>query len=79
MEHDASQPATKTDIAALAASTQREFVALRAEVASKEDVGRILQAVADVDLHITAVASTWREDFDALKTRVAKIEQHLKL
>lgn len=74
---DQSAPATKHDLDELAASTQREFSALRLE--HKEDIGRILQAVADLDLHLTAVASSWHDEFDALKSRVAKIEEHLKL
>ena len=51
----------------LGARTTRAFDALEKRIdgiATKEDVGRILQAVADVDLHLSTTASMWREDFD---------------
>jgi flagellar capping protein FliD len=59
----------------LARRTQDEFATLRGEV--KEDVGRILQAIADLDLHLSAVASSWHTQFDALAERVSKLEEHL--
>ena len=39
----------------------------------------ILGALADHEMNSSARASMWREDFDALKARVEKIEAHLHL
>src|SRR5437879_7316817 len=55
------EPMTVDD---LARTTQDEFIALRAEMPNKEDVGRIIQAISDLDLHFSATASSWRQDFE---------------
>jgi len=82
MKEKDTQPATKADLEDIAQSTQREFAAIHHKMetfATKEDVGRILQGIADMDRHLTAVSSQWHADFDVLRKRVDRLEQHAGL
>lgn len=50
----------------LAAATQQEFQAIRDEMATKDDIKTVLRAIEGIDMHISAYASHWTEDFAKL-------------
>ena len=58
----------------LAQTTQREFVAIRQEMATKSDTKDILLAIQVIDLHLSAYASRWNEEFEQLEKRVRALE-----
>jgi hypothetical protein len=62
----------------LAAASQREFTALRKEMASKDDVQTILHAIEGIDLKMSSYASRWTEDFSKLHDWVVEIDSRLK-
>ena len=66
----------------LAASTQREFTAIRSEMATKEDLrnseGHILRAIEGIDMKMSAYASSWTEDFSKLHDWVQEIDNRVR-
>ncbi len=66
----------------LAAASQREFAALRGEMATKEDLrqseSRILHAIEGIDLKMSSYASRWTEDFSKLHDWVKEIDSRLR-
>lgn len=62
----------------LAAASQREFAALRKEMATKEDVASIIHAIEGIDLKMSAYASRWTDDFSKLHEWVAELDNRLR-
>ncbi len=62
----------------LAEISQKEFLAIRSEMANKDDVGTILRAIEGVDLHLSAYASRWTEDFAKLHDWVKQLDGRVK-
>jgi hypothetical protein len=63
----------------LAAASQREFQALRNEMATKEDVKDILRAIEGIDLHIASYSSRWTDDFAKLHDWMQELDNRVKL
>jgi len=67
----------------LARMTQGEFLALRRELATKDELrestASILRAIEGVELKVSAYASRWTEDFDRLHGWVKELDGRVKL
>ncbi len=69
----------------LAAATQKEFIAIRSEMATKTDIQTlrgdisvILHVVEGIDMKISAYASRWTEDFAKLHDWVKEIDNRVR-
>jgi len=66
----------------LAAASQQEFLAIRHDMATKEELkdakGEILRAIDKIDVHLSAYASRWSEDFARLHDWVQELDERLK-
>jgi len=67
-----------TKIDGLAAATQREFTAIRQEIATKDDVRIILLAIENVDVRLSSYASRWSDEFDSLEGRTTEIDDRVR-
>ena len=66
----------------LTVASQREFQAIRSEMATKEDLRssetNILRAIEGIDLKISSYASRWTEDFAKLHDWVQELDSRVK-
>ena len=74
--------AMDAQIEKLALATHLEFIALREEMATKDELraleGRLSYAIGQVDAHLSAYATQWNRDFEGLNDRVDEHEGRLR-
>ncbi len=65
----------------LAAATQNEFMELRREMGREMKTleNRLLLAIESVDVHVSALASRWSEQFEALDEQVDGHESRIRI
>lgn len=63
----------------LATAAQQEFIAIRSEMATKEDASSILRAVEGIDLKISFYASHWTDDFAKLYDWMQELDNRVNL
>ncbi len=81
-KHNGSSKVKPMTIDELAAASQREFAALREDLASKaalkESEKTILHAIEKIDLHLSSYASRWSDDFAHLHEWVKDLDSRVK-
>lgn len=63
----------------LAQAAEQEFQTIRKEMATKDDIKTLLHAIEGIDLHLSAYASHWSEDFTKLHDWVQELDGRLRI
>ncbi len=75
--------ALDAQIEKLASATYLEFMAMREEMATKDELravdGRLSYAIGQVDAHLSAYATQWNREFEGLHDRVEEHDGRLRL